>query len=54
MPTAIAAATAQGNTSLGMGRFDYQKACWAKLITAQTSMPIQASVINTPAAINKR
>jgi hypothetical protein len=47
-------ATAQENTSLSMCRSDNQKTCSAKLIAAQTSMAIHASVINTPNAINKR
>jgi DNA transposition AAA+ family ATPase len=52
--TAIAAATAQGNTSLCMGRSDFQKTCWAKLIAAQASTAIHASVINTTSMISKR
>jgi hypothetical protein len=53
MATAIAAATAQGNTSLCMGRSDYQKTCWAKWIATLTSTAIHASVIKTPITINK-
>ena len=53
MATANPAATAQGNTSLCMGRSDCQKTYWVKWIAAQTSTAIHASVMKTPITINK-